>query len=337
MKGLLYILLFATTICNAQLLKFATAYASYSTGAPFAENQVFMVDGSNGSGQLVEMTQVSPANYSISIGLRKIARFDYQVKQGRFYEGDENEVSDYATISNAPGIEYVLEYTAVRARGVEFKQHDYRVRYLHNKYTVKAAYINDGLIDLKYTLADGRGRMNLGNIDITVGVVHRTHPVYGYSPVEAWFAIPENKHWWQLAHEFGYTNEGEVWSYEGEVIAGADPEFYTYHFGSAVNAYNKRELSFMGLQQEISAVIGVDYYYAKDNVWAHVWGSSYLLQKGLSDFSYKYGDTKREWDLGVVLGAKLGRHLGVFAEGRHLKYWDIESYQLKVGVNYLIF
>ena len=72
-----------------------------------------MVDGVAGSGQLVDITQVSESNLNLTIGLRKIARFDYQVKKGRFYTGAENEISDYATVSNAPGLEYLLDYVKI--------------------------------------------------------------------------------------------------------------------------------------------------------------------------------------------------------------------------------
>ena len=342
MKNLLYILLFISTVANAQmgfsLFRFATFYASASTAAPFSENQSFIVDGVAGSGQLVEITQVSKPNYNLTIGLRKIARFDYQVKQGNFYTGSEDESSDYATISNAPGLEYLFRYSSIRNRGMQFKQQEYKVRYISNNYTARASYVDDGLIDLKYTLGEVRLRKSLGNIDLTVGVAHRSHPVYGYSPIEAWFAIPENKHWWQLAYEFGYSDtEDHVWTYEEEVIAESDPEFYSYHFGDAVNEYNKQQLRAMGLQQEVSGVIGADYYLYSAHTWIHSWASVYPIHKGLSDFSYNYLNSSTEWDVGLVVGVKFNKHFSIFVEGRHLKYWDIKSYEMKTGINYLIF
>ena len=164
------------------------------------------------------------------------------------------------------------------------------------------------------------------------------HPVYGYSPVEAWFAIPANKHWWQLANEFGYfSDDNDRWFKDGKLIAENDREFYTYHFGRAVTEYNNRELEALGLQGEISAVLGFDYYYHNPKLWLHTWSSFYPWHKGLSDFSYSYPDKKFEWDAGLVFGVKLNKHLGLFLEGRHLKFWDISSYQCKAGVNYLIF
>ena len=342
MKNLLYILLFISTVANAQmgfsLFRFATFYASASTAAPFSENQSFIVDGVAGSGQLVEITQVSKPNYNLTIGLRKIARFDYQVKQGNFYTGSEDESSDYATISNAPGLEYLFRYSSIRNRGIQFKQQEYKVRYISNNYTARASYVDDGLIDLKYTLGEVRLRKSFGNIDLTLGVAHRSHPVYGYSPIEAWFAIPENKHWWQLAYEFGYSDtEDHVWTYEEEVIAESDPEFYGYHFGDAVNEYNKQQLRAMGLQQEVSGVIGADYYLYSAHTWIHSWASVYPIHKGLSDFSYNYLNSSTEWDVGLVVGVKFNKHFSIFVEGRHLKYWDIKSYEMKTGINYLIF
>ena len=330
MKNLLYILLFISTV--------ATFYASASTAAPFSENQSFIVDGIAGSGQLVEMTDVSAPNYNLTIGLRKIARFDYQVKQGNFYTGSEDESSDYATISNAPGLEYLFKYSSIRNRGMKFKQQEYKVRYISTNSTAKFSYVDDGLINLKYTLGEVRLRKSLGNIDLTLGVAHRSHPVYGYSPIEEWFSKPENKHWWQLANEFGYTDDdNHVWTHEGEVIAESDPEFYSYHFGNAVNEYNNQQLSSLGLQQEVSMVIGADYYHYSPQTWVHAWSSVYPLHKGLSEYSYTYPDEKAEWDVGVVFGVKFNRHFSIFVEGRHLKYWDIRSYNIQTGINYLIF
>ena len=335
------VFLASTFSSNAQIkdiFKYSTFYASGNIGAPFNANKQFYVNGTAGSGQLVETTDQAEFNYIVSIGLRKIARFDYQVKKGKFYDGSENEITDYATISNAPGLEYLFEYSAVRNRGETFVQQEYKIRYVHNRFAIRTAYVNDGLIDLKYTLGEVRYRQKLGNLDLSAGIAHRSHPVYGYSPVDAWFAIPANKHWWQLANEFGYfSDDNQVWTFHGEVIAESDREFYTYHFGKAVTEYNNRELEALGLQQEISAVLGFDYYYHNPKLWLHMWSSFYPWHKGLSDFSYSYPDKKFEWDAGLVFGVKLNKHLGLFLEGRHLKFCDVKSYQFKTGINYLIF
>lgn len=332
-------LLSVATVAQGQWLRFSTLYGSLSGNAPLVENSRYRVNGVAGSGYLEEITEVNKANYIFTVGLRKLARFDYQVKQGQFYTGQENEISDEATVSNAPGLEYLLEYSAVRNRGDVFTQQEYRVRYISDWFTVRGSYIQNGLVNLKYTQAEARLRKRFGDFDVTFGAAHRAHPVYGYSPIEAWFDDPANKHWWQLANEFGfYSDDNEVWKLNGDVVAQSDVEFYGYHFGRIVNDYNRRELNEFGLQQELSAVLGVDYYKYTDQAWIHSWCSLYSMHRGLSEFSFEYEDMMNmEWDAGLVVGAKLNNHLSIFVEARHLQYWQINSYSGRAGLNYLFF
>ncbi len=37
---------------------------------------------------------------------------------------------------------------------------------------------------------------------------------------------------------------------------------------------------------------------------------------------------------GVNLGVKVGKNIGVFAEGEYMKYWDREIFEIKAGINY---
>jgi hypothetical protein len=336
--------------CVAQLnlLRFATFYASYTTNTPQIMPTSFRVEGvapdnvwehvSNFvDGELVETTQINDPNIVITLGLRKIARFDYQRKQNNFYTGNEHEASDYATISNAPGLEYLFQYSFNRNNGVDVSQQEYNVRYISNMFTAKANYVDNRLIDLKYTLGEVRLRKSFGGLDFTFGVAHRSHPVYGCNPMDdyqgTWeeFAISEmylptaNGIWMQI------TDNGPEW------IAGSDNEFYKYHFGRAVNNYNKRILDNLGLQQEVSAVVGLDYYLYRESYWLHAWGSVYPIHKGLTDFSYQRDTSKEEWDTGLIFGVNFNRHFSIFVEGKHLKFWGVPSYELKTGINYLIF
>jgi hypothetical protein len=40
---------------------------------------------------------------------------------------------------------------------------------------------------------------------------------------------------------------------------------------------------------------------------------------------------------GLIVGAKMGKHFGLFLEGDYLSYWDRTVYSAKAGINYLIF
>jgi hypothetical protein len=351
-KIICIVLLFNVYTVKAQLdlLRFSTFYASYSTNTPQIGAPSFMVQGTEPDnpydfvpnfvdGELVELTPQYAPNVILTLGIRKIARFDYQIKQNNFYTGNEHQATDYATISNAPGLEYLFQYSFVRNNGLEVAQQEYNVRYISNIFTAKANYVNNELIDLKYSLGEVRLRKSFGGLDFTFGVAHRSHPVYGFSPIE-----DVEMEWEEFATSQKYFrfNDG-VWlrfdeeAEEIEWLASSDNEFYKYHFGELVNNYNKRILDGLGLQQEVSAVLGLDYYLYRENYWLHAWGSVYPIHKGLTDFSYQRNNAQEEWDTGLIFGVSFNRHFSIFVEGRHLKFWGMPSYELKTGINYLIF
>ncbi len=332
------------------ILRFATFYASYTTNTPQVGAPSFRVQGTEPDnpydfvpnfvdGELVELTPQYAPNVILTLGIRKIARFDYQIKQNNFYTGNEHQATDYATISNAPGLEYLFQYSFVRNNGLEVAQQEYNVRYISNTYTAKANYVNNELIDLKYSLGEVRLRKSFGSLDLTLGVAHRSHPVYGYNPIEdvdmEWedFAISQNYFRFNDGVWLKFDEDAE----EIEWLSSSDNEFYKYHFGELVTNYNESVLKDIGLQQEISAVLGLDYYLYRDNYWLHAWGSLYPAHSGLTDFSYQRTNTQSEWDTGLIFGVNFNRHFSIFVEGKHLKFWGMPSYELKTGINYLIF
>ena len=48
-------------------------------------------------------------------------------------------------------------------------------------------------------------------------------------------------------------------------------------------------------------------------------------------------DNNIDFDFGGVIGTKLTKRLGIFVEGRWRRYWDIDNYELKTGINYSIY
>ncbi len=369
MKKLILILLIWTTTASAQLLRFATLYTSYSTSAPFVEKQDFLVSGVEnfgGAGTLSEITRSNPPGINLTFGLRKIARFDYQVKQNQFYTGQENEVSDYATISNASGLEYLLEFSRVRNREIIFSQHEYRLRYISDNFTSRASYVDNNIVNLQYSDAEVRYRKNFGSLDITIGAAHRSHPVYGYSPIDDW--LKNNNDLRELAYMYGYwdfllqipftenylaiwyknvpPHAYDNWSHYDDVPIsqfpdikniGTNDEFFREEFPKIVERYNREQVEVRGFQHELSAVLGADYYMYKDNFWAHLWGSIYPLHMGLSRYSYEYDGVNIDFDVGFIMGSKINKQFSIFVEGRYVRFWEIDSYNIRTGINYLIF
>ena len=336
---------------NAQFLKYSTFYISGNISSPLAEENRYMMDRT--TGQLTDLTIVNPYNYKISLGLRKIARFDYENKAKAFYDGSENSISSSATIGAINGSEFLLACDLVRDRGREFINHEYWYRYVGKYWMAKGTYVDKQEIKLKHFGTDLRGKVSFGGFDLSAGAKHRSHPVYGINPFEENYDL-ENDPWWNVAYDLGYEDDyyyidGDQngvddwydyynWNWfapDGTQVAETDQEFMKYEFGKAVDQYNKRYLDSLGLQQELSLVIGLSYYYYNPKIWIHLWGDVMPKHKGLSEYSFT--EDNIDFDLGGVIGTKITKRLGIFIEGRYQRYWDINNYEIKTGVNYTIF
>ena len=298
-----------------------------------------------------DVTQINRYDYNLTIGLRKIARFDYEYKVKTWYYGTEDNVADNVTIGNSIGWEYLFNYSFIRNRSDKFTEQNFWLRYLGNKFVTKLQYTDNERVDLRFASFDTRYRINKGNWDFTIGAVARIHPVYGVSPIED-FWIPGESTFQDLAEDFGYVPEmwiqgnyvDQNWydinDGDSILIATSNDEFYNWYFGDAVASFNERELEKLGLQKEISAVIGLAYYKYTPKFWLHIWANCLPLHYGLDEYSFEYGEEKYdniEWDAGIVFGSRITKSLGMFIEGTHVKYWDKPVYEVKFGFNYLIF
>ena len=116
MKQIIILLLLVCTVSTAQIKEFfqySTFYTSSSMNTSFAEREDYraVMKGYE------DITQVNPYDYNLTIGLRKIARFDYETKRQTWYTGTERNTADNVTIGNANGWEYLFNYSFIRNRG----------------------------------------------------------------------------------------------------------------------------------------------------------------------------------------------------------------------------
>ena len=81
------------------------------------------------------------------------------------------------------------------------------------------------------------------------------------------------------------------------------------------------------------------YYKYTPKNWFHLWATAYPVTKGMSDYSFNYdvAENGMDYDLGLVYGWKLTNKFGIFLEGRYLNMYDVQSYESKVGFNWLIY
>ena len=325
----------------------STLYISGSMGTPYKNGNVVLED-----------------DYKYNIGIRKIALFPYQSSK-KFYSGDEKSLSDNALFGAVDGLEYLISASSVRNRGHEYLDQEYWLKWSNKSLITKFKYLEKESRDLQFTSLDLRYKLNAGPVILSFGGNVMGHPVYGHPAYED-YELP----WWNLAYEYGYTdylvplndlNENdEIDSYwiwietdeetlegywtmyyeeadyywedpDSNAVAHSDAEFYEYHMPGIINQYNEENKE-KEWQAEASIVIGLDFYLGNDKFYSHIWINSFPYSKGLTDKSYDGGED--QYDVGSLLGAKLGKHIGVFIEGSELKYYGREEYSLSTGVNW---
>ena len=345
--------------------KFSTLYASVNIASPFVAADQYAVGFDRENTGLTTNNYSFKTNYNFVVGIRKLARFDYEKKNKNFYDGTESSSNESATIGAVSGWEYLFKYSQVREFGEEFYDSQAFMRYIGDQLIVKGEYRNNGLVDLQYTQLSMRLKKDVNGFQVSAGASYRNHPVYGVDPFYDWM-VENNDEWWNLAYDYDYydifwwydgNQNGEydpeeyftnIWVDADDVpIAYSDREFLGYTFDGVISDYNTSQIKSLGLQGELSAVLGVDYYKFAEDWWMHGWVSVFPYHRGLSDFSYDYDDSEEskgssvplwlEWDAGAIVGYKMTENLGLFVEGTDLRYWNIHSYEYKAGINYTIF
>ena len=140
MKKIILLLLFTLNV-NAQffkkaydgIFKYATIYVaadmkeSYETQYPdyFIRTNP---DDLYAIPDVVDETIYHPFDYRIGIGIRKLARFNYEIKPN-YIDGSENLIGLSAPIAAVKGLEYLFHYERERERSEEFDNTRYFIRH----------------------------------------------------------------------------------------------------------------------------------------------------------------------------------------------------------------
>ena len=355
-KKIFYGTLLIGSLYSQDFFKFSTIYGAYSLSSPITKQQQFQVSG----GQLQELQEELDNHSIMTFGIRKLARFGYENKPGKFYTGAEAPINESVAIGNiVTGWEYVVEYSDHTEFEEDFINQEFMLRYLGNNFLIKANYDYRGYEDLEFAGLDMRYKKNFGNLALSMGVAGRSHPTYlDFLPIDLWWAeqgidTTEFTPFWDFAYFYGYTDEFveqftqygysyfdfKWYNAEGMLVANTDDQFYKQVYGEIVREYNEEWAKDKGYQNELSMSVGADYYkYTPDN-WFHFWATAYPVTKGMSDYSFNYdvADNGMDYDLGLVYGWKLSNKFGIFLEARYLNMYDIQSYEARTGLNWLIY
>ena len=268
-----------------------------------SDEEVYSVDGST----LIYDTILTPYDYSLTMGIRKIKRFGYE-DISKFKDGTESAYGDAATVGLSP-FEYLFEVDYKRQEGIEYFDQQHFVRYVRDKWLTKVEYIKDGFADIEYYEATQRFRLRgKKKLSFNFGGVTRLAEPYGYDPLEEWTMQSGNLHYTQLAIEEGYSVdvfESEYRDPTGSIVATSSEVWNKVIIPDVLKNYVERKRGELG---------------------------------GL--FSYhNFNDGEQWYDYsgGLILGTKISKSLGLFIEGKYNKYWNKEWYDFKCGINYVIF
>ena len=324
-------------------LKFSTIFAAINGGTSLADRNNFSVN----TGALLQEVVETPFDYSLSLGIRKIARFQYENRENVFYNGTEESYSDNATLGRIKGFEFLFEGDLRRIQGIEYLDQHHFLRYVAEDWVAKVEYLVGGFIDIEYFQASQRYRYNLNReLSFNIGTAQRLAQPYGYDPLEEWMLSNGNLHYTWLAIEEGYTvnfNGGgdiEYLNPSGAIVATSTAVWEEVIIPQVLEQYVEKKQDQAPLRLEYSLILGFDYYKYSKNFWLHAWGNvmPYHVNTG-GEFSY-HNYNKGQWvdySGGLIFGYKLTKSLGLFAEGTYNKYWNRNWHNFSMGVNYIIF
>ena len=358
MKKLLFLELIFSTLCAPaqeikKIFKFATFYGAVNGGTSLSDVDIYSV--TNG---LETNTVKTPFDYSITGGVRKIARMGYEPKEA-FKTGKENSFSDAATVGKVSGFEFLFEVDYKRQQGENYVDQQHFLRYIADNYILKGEYLEDGFADIKYFETSQRYKYNIenlsneipeilkkGKLSVNIGAVQRLSEPYGYDPLEEWLLSNGNLHYTQLALQEGYTvifdGQGGVEYFNplGQSVATNTEIWEGVIIPTVLADYTEKKRNEIENTIQHSLVVGFDYYYYTKTFWLHSWGNLMPYHyNDDSEFSYhKYNNGQwLDYSGGLIFGYKFDKQLGVFIEGKYNKYWNREWHDFSFGINYVIF
>jgi len=351
MKKILLIFLLVPCLSFGQTLKetikktfkFSTFYAAVNGGNSLSDVNTFSVN----TGQLISGVDKTPFDYSINLGIRKIARFQYENRANAFYNGTENTYSDAANIGKIKGFEFLFEGDLRRVQGKNYVDQHHFLRYVADDWIAKVEYLQDGFADIKFFEASQRYRYNVSNkFSVNVGAAQRLAEPYGYDPLAEWLLNNGNIHYTYLAIQEGYTvdfSDPNMITYSnpsGNVVATNTEVWEALIIPEVLANYDERKRNEQGYKMEYSMVLGFDYYHYSKEFWIHTWGNVMPFHVNTNnEYSYHnyQGGQWVDYSGGLIFGHKFNKHLGVFAEGKYNKYWNRKWHNFSIGVNYVIF
>ena len=269
---------------------------------------------------VIDETIYHPFDYRAGVGIRKLARYDYEIKQN-YIDGTENMIGISAPTGAVKGFEYLFHYEKERERGEEFDNTRFFLRHTGKYHIVKLESRKQGNVDFQYQSAEVRFRLPIGRkLSFSIGAIARSHEkAYGYNPIEIWLNetmtyIDSNtgeerelviNNWWELGYLYGYEDEfteyknlsdgtsfyDYIWRDENaNIVAYGDRDFRDRIYGGLMNRFNEERWNLLDPFMEVAPIVGFDFYHYRPKFWLHAYANCILPYhhyfKGDENLSY---------------------------------------------------
>ena len=322
-----------------KVFKYATFYSGVNGGTSISDDDVYTITTGTLNQDIIE----TPFDYSIILGVRKIARWGYLPKEA-FKKGNENSFSDAATIGKVTGFEFLFETEYKRQQGLTFFDQHHFLRYVAPKWMAKAEYLKDGFADVEYMEASQRYRNKVSRkLSLNIGTAQRISEPYGYDPLADWILENGSLHYTYLALQEGYEIDPFTETYRdpnGNVVANSNEVWEEVVIPQVLDDYVTRKKDQLPNVWTYSVVLGFDFYHYEKKFWTHAWGNlmPYHINTG-NEYSYHnlVDGNWIDYSGGLIFGYWFNKNLGIFIEGKYNKYWNREWHNFSFGANYKIF
>jgi len=353
---IIMLLMVITSTMTAQVkdfFKYSTVYGTGMVTQPVQDPYGDWFIPRDWTVQPTPIENQNPYNYNYSLGIRKIARFQYENRPSIFYDGTEKNISTSTNVGAVNGWEYLFHTELNRQIGQVYINNNYFLRHLGKHHIYKVERFDNTFVNLNYTSADLRYRQSIGSkLNLSVGMNLRDHMYYGIAPIK--FYLDDGGSWLELAKDAGYTDfavqvsdlsdpDNTYYEYQwmdesGDTIALSDWEFRRLKWDEIAGDYNDMMIDSIGILGTITPVIGLDFYHRTKELWVHAWGSVLPYNLHLyGDPDYFYGVDNGYWvdyQVGLVSGVWITKKLGLYVEASNQRFWDRELYSVKAGINY---
>ena len=100
--------------------------------------------------QVIDETVYHPFDYRAGFGIRKLARFDYEIKANNYYDGTENLKALSSPTAAVKGFEYLIHWEKERLRDEVFNNTRYFLRHTGKYQIAKIEAREQGNVGFKY-------------------------------------------------------------------------------------------------------------------------------------------------------------------------------------------